>query len=71
LAADKQNTLMTVIGSNSTALKEGGGGILMKATPRVLAVDIGRTNVKILATRQAEPRKFGGRNDPLGGRRGH
>jgi polyphosphate glucokinase len=30
----------------------------MKATPRVLAVDIGGTNVKILATNQAEPRKF-------------
>ena len=30
----------------------------MKATPRVLAVDIGGSNVKILATGAAEPRKF-------------
>ena len=30
----------------------------MKAPPRVLAVDIGGTNVKILATGQAERRKF-------------
>ena len=30
----------------------------MKATPRVLAIDIGGTNVKILAIGQAEPRKF-------------
>jgi polyphosphate glucokinase len=30
----------------------------MKGTPRVLAVDIGGTNVKILATGQTEPRKF-------------
>jgi hypothetical protein len=39
------------------ALK-GGGGILTKATLMVLAVDIGGTNVKILATGQTEPRKF-------------
>jgi polyphosphate glucokinase len=41
----------------------GGGGILMKATPKVLAVDIGGTNVKILATGQAEPRKFASGKD--------
>src|SRR5260370_22385685 len=35
----------------------------MKATPRVLAVDIGGTNVKILATGQAEPRKFASGKD--------
>jgi hypothetical protein len=32
--------------------------MLMKAPLRVLAVDVGGTNVKILATGQAEPRKF-------------
>jgi polyphosphate glucokinase len=42
---------------------KGGGGILMKATPRVLAVDIGGTNVKILATGEAEPRKFASGKD--------
>ena len=35
----------------------------MKGTPRVLAVDIGGTNVKILATGQAEPRKFASGKD--------
>ena len=35
----------------------------MKATPRVLAVDIGGTNVKILATGEAEPRKFASGNE--------
>ena len=35
----------------------------MKATPRVLAVDIGGTNVKILATGQTEPRKFASGKD--------
>jgi polyphosphate glucokinase len=35
----------------------------MKATPRVLAVDIGGTNVKILATGEAEPRKFASGKD--------
>jgi hypothetical protein len=35
----------------------------MKARPRVLAVDIGGTNVKILATGQAEPRKFASGKD--------
>jgi polyphosphate glucokinase len=38
-------------------------GILMKATPKVLAVDIGGTTVKILATGQAEPRKFASGKD--------
>jgi polyphosphate glucokinase len=35
----------------------------MKATPRVLAVDIGGTNVKILVTGEAEPRKFASGKD--------
>jgi predicted NBD/HSP70 family sugar kinase len=35
----------------------------MKATPRVLTVDIGGTNVKILATGQTEPRKFASGKD--------
>jgi polyphosphate glucokinase len=35
----------------------------MKATPRVLAVDIGGTTVKILATGQTEPRKFASGKD--------
>jgi len=35
----------------------------MKATPRVLAVDVGGTKVKILATGQAEPRKFASGKD--------
>ena len=35
----------------------------MKATPKVLAIDIGGTNVKILATGQAEPRKFASGKD--------
>src|SRR6201997_2203690 len=35
----------------------------MKAAPRVLAVDIGGTNVKILATGEAEPRKFASGKD--------
>jgi polyphosphate glucokinase len=37
--------------------------MLMKATPRVLAVDIGGTNVKILATGQVEARKFASGKD--------
>ena len=35
----------------------------MKATPTVLAIDIGGTNVKILATGEAEPRKFASGKD--------
>src|SRR4029077_4998430 len=35
----------------------------MKAKPRVLAVDIGGTNVKILVTGEAEPRKFASGKD--------
>jgi len=35
----------------------------MKAKPRVLAVDIGGTNVKMLATGEAEPRKFASGKD--------
>ena len=35
----------------------------MKATPRVLAIDIGGTNVKILATGQTEPRRFASGTD--------
>ena len=35
----------------------------MKAPPRVLAVDIGGTTVKILATGQTEPRKFASGKD--------
>jgi len=35
----------------------------MKATRRVLAVDIGGTNVKVLATGHAEPRKFASGKD--------
>jgi len=35
----------------------------MKATPKVLAIDIGGTNVKILVTGQAEPRKFASGKD--------
>ena len=43
--------------------KQGSGGILMKATSRVLVIDIGGTNVKILATGEAEPRKFASGKD--------
>jgi polyphosphate glucokinase len=35
----------------------------MNAMPRVLAIDIGGTNVKILATGQTEPRKFASGKD--------
>src|SRR5215472_7382689 len=46
------------VGTGSGSGQRLSGGILMKATARVLAVDIGGTNVKILATGEAEPRKF-------------
>lgn len=35
----------------------------MKPTPQVLTVDIGGTNVKVLASGQAEPRKFSSGKD--------